>query len=157
MSRTEITVPLIATRAGVTPSTIYRRWGDLQELLADVAVERLRPDMEPVDTGTGAGDLEAWAEQYAEEMSSGPGREYIRDVLAAQTGDNANKCCNFTRQQIEAIAGRAKGRGEAFPDVDTVMDSVVAPIMYRTLFGDAPNSTRVRELVDHLFDRRKVA
>jgi hypothetical protein len=108
-------------------------------------------------TGTGAGDLEAWAEQYAEEMSSGPGREYIRDVLAAQTGDNANKCCNFTRQQIEAIAGRAKGRGEAFPDVDTVMDSVVAPIMYRTLFGDAPNSARVRELVDHLFDRRKVA
>ena len=33
MSRPEITVPLIAARAGVTPSTIYRRWGDLQELL----------------------------------------------------------------------------------------------------------------------------
>src|SRR3954470_14177623 len=81
MSRAEITVPLIATHAGVTPSTIYRRWGDLQELLADVAVERLRPDMEPVDTGNAADDLEAWAEQYAEEMSSGPGREYVRDVL----------------------------------------------------------------------------
>ncbi len=46
MSRAEITVPLIAARAGVTPSTIYRRWGDLQELLADVAWSALRPDME---------------------------------------------------------------------------------------------------------------
>jgi len=45
--RGELTVPLIAARAGVTPSTIYRRWGDLAELLADVAVERLRPDGEP--------------------------------------------------------------------------------------------------------------
>jgi AcrR family transcriptional regulator len=157
MSRAEITVPLIAARAGVTPSTIYRRWGDLQELLADVAVERLRPDMEPADTGTGAGDLEAWAEQYAEEMSSGPGREYVRDVLSAQTGDNANKCCNFTRQQIEAIAGRAKERGEAFPDVDAVMDRVVAPIMYRILFGDVPTAARVQELVGHVFGRRKAA
>ena len=157
MNRAEITVPLIAMRAGVTPSTIYRRWGDLQELLADVAVERLRPDMEPVDTGNAVGDLEAWAEQYAEEMSSGPGREIVRDVLSAQTGDNANKCCNFTRQQIEVIAGRAKERGEAFPDVDAVMDRVVAPIMYRILFGDVPTSARVQELVGDVFGRRKAA
>jgi hypothetical protein len=90
-------------------------------------------------------------------MSSGPGREYIRDVLSAQTGDNANKCCNFTRQQIEAIAGRAKERGEAFPDVDAVMDRVVAPIMYRILFGDAPTAAPVQELVGHVFGRRKAA
>lgn len=157
LSRAEITVPLIAARAGVTPSTIYRRWGDLQELLADVAVERLRPDMDLVDTGSGAGDLEAWAEQYAEEMSSDPGREYVRDVLSAQSCDNANKCCSFTREQIEVIAARAKERGEAFPDVDAVMDRVVAPIMYRILFGDTPTSARVRELVGHVFGRRKAA
>ncbi|NWE73817.1 helix-turn-helix transcriptional regulator, partial [Pseudomonas gingeri] len=35
--RSTLTVPQIAARAGVTPSTIYRRWGDLSELLADVA------------------------------------------------------------------------------------------------------------------------
>ncbi|MBB3132517.1 AcrR family transcriptional regulator [Rhizobium pisi] len=147
MNRAEVTIPMIAGKAGVTPSTIYRRWGDLQELLADVAVERLRPDMQPVDTGNGQADLQAWAEQYAEEMSSGPGREMIRDVLAAQAGVNACKCAEYTRQQIDVIAGRAKARGAAFPDVDLVMDQVVAPIMYRILFGDVPDTTRVRDLV----------
>ena len=37
--RDGITVPAIAERAGVTPSTIYRRWGGLPELMADVAAE----------------------------------------------------------------------------------------------------------------------
>ena len=32
--RSTVTVPQIAARAGVTPSTIYRRWGDLAALLA---------------------------------------------------------------------------------------------------------------------------
>lgn len=147
MERAEVTIPMIATEAGVTPSTIYRRWGDIQELLADVAVERLRPDMEPVDTGNGGQDLLAWAEQYAEEMSSKPGRAMIRDVLAAQDGSGAYQCCNFTKQQIEVIATRAKGRGEVFPDVDAVMDRVVSPIMYRILFGETPDPARVARLV----------
>ena len=47
VSRSEITVPMIAERAGVTPSTVYRRWGDLAQLLADVAAERLRPCASP--------------------------------------------------------------------------------------------------------------
>ena len=44
LGREALTVPAIAARAGVTPSTVYRRWGDLRELLSDVAVERLRPE-----------------------------------------------------------------------------------------------------------------
>ena len=31
--RAAVTVPMIAARAGVTPSTIYRRWGELADLL----------------------------------------------------------------------------------------------------------------------------
>lgn len=152
MERGEITIPMIAAEAGVTPSTIYRRWGDIQELLADVAVERLKPDMVPVDTGSGGKDLLAWAGQYAEEMSSKPGREMIRDVLAAQDGSGAYQCCNFTKQQIEVIAERAQERGEDFPDVDTVMDRVVSPIMYRILFGEAPDAAHVARLVSGAMD-----
>ncbi|KAF1045722.1 TetR-like C-terminal domain-containing protein [Xylophilus sp.] len=33
--RAALTVPMVAARAGVTPSTICRRWGDLGDLLSD--------------------------------------------------------------------------------------------------------------------------
>jgi AcrR family transcriptional regulator len=157
MDRAEVTIPLIAAEAGVTPSTIYRRWGALQELLADVAVERLRPDMQPVDTGSGRDDLEAWSDQYAEEMSSGIGREMIRDVLAAQDNANACMCYAFTRQQIELIGERAQSRGEHFPPVDAVIDRVVAPIIYRILFGDEPTADYVRDLVAGVMRGESVA
>src|ERR1700693_4926442 len=80
--RSEINVRMIAERAGVTPSTIYRRWGDLAQLLADTAAERLRPVADPDDTGSLAGDLRAFVLQYAEEMASPVGRALVRDVLA---------------------------------------------------------------------------
>ncbi|KMO40739.1 TetR family transcriptional regulator [Methylobacterium variabile] len=151
MDRAEVTIPLIAAEAGVTPSTIYRRWGELNELLADVAVERLRPDMEPVETGSGRGDLLAWAEQYAEEMSSGIGREMIRDVLAAEGAAGPRRCCGYARQQIAVIAGRAEARGEVFPDIDTILDGVIAPILFRILFDEALGLERVGSLVAGVF------
>ncbi|MFG2137898.1 TetR/AcrR family transcriptional regulator [Streptomyces sp. NPDC048650] len=133
--RSALTVPQIATRAGVTPSTIYRRWGDLQELLSDVAVERLRPESAPVDHGNLREDLEHWAAGFAEEMSSSPGRTYIRDALAGDAdGSNAGQCSAYAVDQVAIILTRAAERGEHVPDADTVMDHVVAPLMYRILF-----------------------
>lgn len=140
-ARADLTIPQIAAEAGVTPSTIYRRWGDLPDLLADVAVERLRPDADPADTGSTRGDLEAWFEQYVEEMSSEPGRAMIRDVLAGTSGPrNACQCVAFTRQQLQVIADRAIGHGEAAPDLDALIDHVVAPIVFRILFDEVPPS-----------------
>lgn len=139
--RESLTVPLIAARAGVTPSTIYRRWGDLSELLADVSVQRLRPDAEPADTGSVNGDLLAWAEQFYEEMSSEVGLSMIRDVLSTgQYGDGSGACqCSaFTASQVELMLARGRARGEAVPEADAVMDGFVAPLMYRLLFGPKP-------------------
>ncbi|GHF40237.1 TetR family transcriptional regulator [Amycolatopsis bartoniae] len=133
--RTALTVPAIAAKAGVTPSTIYRRWGDLRELLSDVAVERLRPEAPPEDHGGLAEDLRAWAGQFLEEMSSPPGRAYIRDALLGDPdGTNAGQCSAYAAEQVDVILARAAARGEPAPDVETVLDRVVAPIMYRILF-----------------------
>jgi AcrR family transcriptional regulator len=136
IDRAELTIPQIAGEAGVTPSTVYRRWGDLQELLGDVAVERLRPETDPADFGSGKADLLAWAEQYAEEMASGPGRQMIRDVMASKTDYGAGRCCGYTMQQLDVIVERAQERGETIPPTDTLIDHLVAPIMYRILFDD---------------------
>ncbi|MGW5848866.1 TetR/AcrR family transcriptional regulator [Streptomyces sp. NPDC055254] len=154
VSRSALTVPLVAARAGVTPSTIYRRWGDLQELLSDVAVEHLRPEAPPEDHGSLSADLRNWAEQFLEEMGSAVGRAYIRDALLGDPdGDNACKCSVFAGEQIGAILARAAERGEETPDVETVIDRVVAPMMYRILFRpggltDAYADRLVRETLD---------
>lgn len=137
--RDDLTVPAIAARAGVTPSTIYRRWGTLAELLADVAVERLRPIAAPTETGTTIGDLEAWVDQYVDETASDVGKTLLRDIFANAAGtNNPTQCCNFTREALEILRDRGAARGEPPLDVDEVLDLVVAPIMYRILFNNTP-------------------
>ncbi|MFI0502349.1 TetR/AcrR family transcriptional regulator [Streptomyces albogriseolus] len=154
--REALTVPLVAQRAGVTPSTIYRRWGTLQELLSDVAVERLRPDTAPEDHGDLRSDLTAWAEQFLDEMTSASGRAYIRDALLGDPdGDNAGQCSAYAAEQINVILARAADRGEHGPDVETVMDRVVAAMMYRILFRPAGlDAAYARRLVTELFGGR---
>ena len=134
--REALTVPQIACAAGVTPSTIYRRWGDLPALLADIALERLRPTGEPDDTGAVATDLRAFIEQYADEMSSPVGQAMMRDILAPSGERFPGQCCAFTRNHLETIVVRARARGEEPFDIDEVIDHVIAPIAYHVLFSD---------------------
>jgi AcrR family transcriptional regulator len=115
---------MVAERARVTPSTIYRRWGDLRQPLADVALERLRPIADPDDTGSTASDLDAYILQSAEEVSSGIGRLVLRDVLAEQGGAAAAKFCRYTREHLTIIAARAVARGEPPFDVAEIIDRV---------------------------------
>ncbi len=138
--RDDVTVPMIAAAAGVTPSTIYRRWGDLPALLADVAVERLRPESEPLDTGSLRGDLLAWGEQYREEMASGPGQAMVRDLLASGGNDSPCQCYAYTSSLIQLMLDRALARGEPAPSACLVMDRFVAPVIYRLLFTTEPVS-----------------
>lgn len=145
--RSALSVPMIATRAGVTPSTIYRRWGDLTTLLADAALERLRPDA-PIDQGSLHQDLLTWSEMYLDEMSSAPGRALMRDV-AASTSGCVGKCAAMVREQLQVMIDRAIARGEVSPSADDMIDAVVAPMIYRILYAEsAPTPERVRQWVD---------
>jgi AcrR family transcriptional regulator len=151
MPREAITVAMIAGRAEVTPSTIYRRWGDLPSLLADVAVERFYPDSMPADTGSLKSDLETWAQSYQEEMTSSPGRAMIRDVLAAMESDGSGpacQCADIVRAQVQVIFERAHARSESVPVMHDVLDTVIAPVMYRMLFDNQP--------LDPAFTRKRV-
>jgi AcrR family transcriptional regulator len=128
---------MIAERAGVTPSTVYRRWGDLAQLLADTAAERLRPVADPDATGSLAGDLRAFVMQYAEEMASPVGRALLRDVLAETASEHAAaRCCAYTTQHLQTVNNRALKRGEAGFPVDEAVDILIAPICYRILFSN---------------------
>lgn len=131
--RSSVTVPQIATRAGVTPSTIYRRWGDLSALLADVALARMQPDGEPANTGSLRGDILAWAEQFLDEMSSEPGRDMLRDVQSSPT---PGTCVTIIDGQLQTILDRYPA--EPQPSVDRLINLLAAPMVYRILFATAP-------------------
>ncbi len=136
LGRGALTVPMIAARAGVTPSTIYRRWGDLAALLSDVAAERLRPDGPAPDTGSFRADLLTWSELFVEEMASEPGLALVRDVVCGGYKiEGVAPCFVFTAGQITDMVERAATRGEAVPSVEYVVDRVAAPIVYRLLMG----------------------
>jgi hypothetical protein len=67
--RTEdLTIPVVAARAGVHATTVYRRWGSLADLLAAVAEHRFTGDVVVPDTGGLAGDLERWATDVARDL-----------------------------------------------------------------------------------------
>ena len=112
--RDGLTVPAAAARAGVTPSTIYRRWGDLSQLLAD--------------RGGGAVAARAGAarHRFVLRRSAGlAGTVLRRNVLGARARHAARRAGHagprrpasdgFTRQQIEAIRERAIGRASRPP------------------------------------------
>ncbi len=138
----EITVPMIALRAGVTPSTIYRRWGDASQLLADVAVRQFQADSLPTDSGDWHADLGLWLEQFVDEMTSGPGRDLLREALAGSSTDRAGQCTECILLSLNTIITRASEQGVTPPDAETLLDRVVAPVIYRILFTKTPPSTQ---------------
>src|SRR5580704_12057071 len=73
----------IAGRAGVAPTSLYRRWGDVRTLLTEVAVDGLMRDTPLPDTGSLRGDLSAWARNIAASLSNPRGSVFFRVYVGA--------------------------------------------------------------------------
>ncbi|MHC6185741.1 TetR/AcrR family transcriptional regulator C-terminal ligand-binding domain-containing protein [Acinetobacter sp. X9] len=152
LEQSQITIPMIAHEAGVTPSTIYRRWGDINQLFSDVALNELKPDMEPKDLGSFQLDITAWIEQYFEEYSSEVGQTLLRDVLYTTDSSNARKCETLIMQQLDIIQERAKSRNEPTINNEEIIEAVIAPMLFRILFTDrALSLDYVHTLLAQLF------
>ncbi|MDL5159248.1 TetR-like C-terminal domain-containing protein [Actinomycetospora termitidis] len=153
--RTEdLTIPVVAARAGVHATTVYRRWGSVAELLAAVAEHRFTGDVVVPDTGGLGGDLERWAGDVARDLADPDSLALMRASIGA--GETASCACTADRRaQITAILDRERARGGAVPEVDAVVDGLLSPLYYEALFvpaherGPAPGS-RVRALVGNL-------
>ena len=58
-----VTIPMVAERAGVNPTTVYRRWPDAATMINDLATYRLDPDRPLPNTGDLRSDIVAWASE----------------------------------------------------------------------------------------------
>ncbi|MGR7002957.1 TetR/AcrR family transcriptional regulator [Yinghuangia aomiensis] len=151
----KFTVGDVAARAGVADSSIYRRWGNLETLLTDVALTRLNARSPMPDTGSLAGDLRTYAAAVAREITGPEGLALVRlAVTLSSNGPQGLQARDGLRdertRQLQSVLDRARERGEDAPDALDVLDHILAPMYIRILFGMGPLTP---EYVDGLVDR----
>lgn len=138
----KITIPLVAERAGVNPTSIYRRWGDVSTLISDVATFHLDPHRPLPDSGDFRQDLSEWAEELAVHLSR-PETAALLRAGAARAGDEINDCTQKRRIEAGLLVERAIAHGQPALSVDQVINHVVAPITYRAIFTPETLSAQI--------------
>jgi AcrR family transcriptional regulator len=147
-----MTVEQVAERAGVHKTTVYRRWGTVDVLIAD-ALDHTRETGWPVpDTGTVEGDLIAIATEVADTFADPARRPApVAIVIAALQSDRARdaKRAFYAARHAEAaeVVTRAVERGELPPGTDPVelIRLTCAPLYYRVFVTGEPVDRAIAE------------
>ena len=141
----DISIAEVARRAGVNPTSIYRRWGDRERLILDAALTRLLRDFPMPDTGSLRGDLLAWARRVERQIAAPDGQVTLRALIATLPGSSEAAearmaFLNARLTDMQAMLDRAAARGEHPPTAQRVIETVLAPLYMNVLFiGHAPD------------------
>ncbi|MEV5493009.1 TetR/AcrR family transcriptional regulator [Streptomyces bobili] len=134
-----LTIPAVAARAGVHPTTVYRRWGSPAQLLNDVATSRFSGDVVVPDSGSLTGDLERWMEEVAVDLADPDTLALMRATIGS--GPDGGCACTADRHtQLSAMIQRERSRGGEAPDVENAIDFLLGPLYYRAIFSAQPVS-----------------
>ena len=135
----------VARRAVVGKTTVYRRWGTVAGLVADLLADMAEQSSPRSDTGTLDGDLRANARLVQETLTDPRQGALFRAVIVAATCDAraAAALHHFYAVRIAEWApcvGQAIERGELPPGTDAaeVIRAVSAPLYYRLLISGDP-------------------
>ena len=127
-----ISMARIAERAGVTPTTVYRRWGSLENLVGAV-VDAVVSDRSPLaDTGTLAGDIRAHVSTVVEDLTGENRRFLLRALIIAGNdvadGEAGQRALRERTGDVAALLERAAARGEPSADPLGYFDAVIGPL-----------------------------
>jgi AcrR family transcriptional regulator len=140
------TVERVAERADVAKTTIYRRWGSIDGLLADFMADRAARDIPVPDEGGLDADLNALARDVVASLSHPAVRAALGAMVTEATADPAARAVlsRFLGSRVATMAvivDRAVARGElpAGTDAAGVIGTVTAVLYYRLyILGDEP-------------------
>ena len=145
-----LTMPAIAARAGVHPTTVYRRWASLGDLLGEVATSRFSGDIVVPDSGSLRGDLERWAAAVATDLTD-PDVIALMRATVGSGPDGGCACVADRQEQLAAMIEREAGRGDPVPSVERAAEAILGPLYYRALFlGQPGDPDWARSLVAEL-------
>jgi AcrR family transcriptional regulator len=132
------TVERVAARAGIAKTTIYRRWGGLDGLLADLMAEHAAQEIPVPDEGNLDADLRALARGVVTSLRDPAIRAAFASMVAAavQNPSARQVLSRFLAARtatMTVIIGRAALRSELPPGTDAaaVIRTVTALIYYR--------------------------
>jgi AcrR family transcriptional regulator len=145
----------VAERAGVAPSSLYRRWGGVEALIMDVGMDGLMQEYPLPDTGSLHGDLEGWADNIVRSLRDPVAATFFRMLVstAGAKGEAAahrTKAIRRRRADLAKLVERARRRGERAPDAALLVDVILAPLYTRALFGERLEAGHAQRLVARL-------
>ncbi|MFI9009573.1 TetR/AcrR family transcriptional regulator [Actinosynnema sp. NPDC053489] len=140
-----LTVEHVAERAGVHKTTVYRRWGTVDGLVADALDHTRETDWRAPDTGTVEGDLIAIAAEVADTFTD-PGRRPVvvavvtAALQSARALDAKRDFYAARHADAAAVVTRAVDRGELPAGTDPVelVRLACAPLYYRVFITGEP-------------------
>jgi AcrR family transcriptional regulator len=139
------TIDRIAKRAGVAKTTVYRRWGNVSQLVVDMFADAASTQIPVADTGSIEGDLRELARSSVALLLN-PVNRAIFDIVVSEAVHNPSArdtLTTFFAARIEnaaAIVQRAVDRGEipAGTDAGEVIRLVGAPYFARLYITGDP-------------------
>jgi AcrR family transcriptional regulator len=150
-----MSMDLVAERAGVSKTTIYRRWSSKEALVLEALRQAINP-LDDVDLGSVRADLETFLGNLGERMASGKMSDVLPHLIDVAVHDPQLRCSlddyvSHRRRPLVAILERGLERGELRDGVDIaiVVDALIGPYIYRKLLTRAPLGQQfANELLD---------
>src|ERR1700684_4194806 len=141
-----LTVDNVARRAGIHKTTIYRRWKDREDLVADAVVDLASSAKMPFpDTGDIGTDLVRLARMTVVFLTSPAGRTVAATSMSdagriPEVADAKRRFFEALFRQAESVVSGAIARGElpAGTDPAELVRTLIAPIYLRLLVTGAP-------------------
>ncbi|EPH44063.1 TetR/AcrR family transcriptional regulator C-terminal ligand-binding domain-containing protein [Streptomyces aurantiacus] len=147
-----LTVEYVAEHSGVHKTTLYRRWGGLEGLVADALDLAGEDAWTPPDTGSLAGDLRALAREvvdaFADESRAAAPTAFIAASFQSSRAADALHAFYTERfSRCETVVARAVERGETDRDTDAaaLVRAVSAPLMLRLFITREPVDTALAD------------
>jgi AcrR family transcriptional regulator len=142
-----MSIEAIAARAGVGKTTIYRRYANKEELVAD-AIENVREEIIIPDTGSIWGDIDALVENAAQNTLSPLGRKTVAMIISSASSNPQfaqiywTKYLQPRRVAFEVVLERAKARNELDEGLDPglVFDTMSGIMLYALIFQPTSES-----------------
>lgn len=139
-----MSMDVLAERAGVSKTTIYRRWTSKEQLVLDALRSAMGP-LDDVDTGSVSSDLRAYLIELGERMWRGRMSDVLPHLIEVACHDETLRSrlddyVQYRRAPMLAILERGLDRGElsADTDLDVLADVLLGPFVYRRLLTHAP-------------------